>query len=129
MPTGKYRIPSQVLTSNSIVNIANSDATFGNLAPLGTFTSIVFPSAFAPIFDVYIFSDVLVTLQRQTAFSVTGPPGDVFRNVGAPLNNAPNVVLEQVGIRTANFFQRWVLTNVDAVPSTVMEVVILNRSI
>ncbi len=129
MPTGTYRIPSQVLTSNSIVNVAMSDATFGNLAPLATFTSIVFPSAFAPIFDVYIFSDVLVTLQRQTAFSVTGPPGDTFRNVGAPLNNVANVVLEQVGIRTANFFQRWILTNVDAAPSTVMEVVILNRSI
>lgn len=129
MPTGTYRIPSQVLTSNSIVNIANSDATFGNLNPLATFTSIVFPSAFAPIFDIYIFSDVLVTLQRQTAFSVTGPPGNTFRNVGAALANLPNIVLEQVGIRTANFFQRWVLTNVDAVPSTVMEVVILNRAI
>lgn len=129
MPVGTYRIPSQVLTSNTIVTVGNSDATFGNLAPLATFTSIVFPTAFSPFFDVYIFSDVLVTLQRQTAFSVTGPPGNVFRNVGAPLNNAPNVVLEQVGIRTANFFQRWVLTNIDVAPSTVMEVVIINRSI
>ena len=129
MPTGTYRIPSQVLTSSFFMTVGNSDATFGNLAPLATFQSIVFPTAFSPFFDIYIFSDVLVTLQRQTAFSVTGPPGDVFRDVGAPLVNAPNVVLEQVGIRTANFFQRWILTNVDAVPSTIMEVVILNRSL
>jgi hypothetical protein len=106
----------------------SSDATFANLAPAAQFQSITFLVAFAPIFDIYIFSDVLVTLQRQSAFSVTGPPGDTFRDVGAPIANVANVVTELVGIRVANFFARFILTNVDAVPSTVMEVVILNRS-
>lgn len=125
-----YRIPSSVLSNTSIAlpKVA-SDATFANLAPLATFTSIVFPVAFAPIFDIYIFSDVILNLQRQTAFSVTGPPGDTFRNVGAPIVNVANVVTEVTGIRVANFYARFVLTNVDAAPSTVLEVVILNRSL
>ncbi len=89
----------------------------------------MFPVAFAPIFDIYIFSDVILSLQRQAAFSVTGPPGNVFRNVGAPIVTVANVVTEVTGIRVANFFARWILTNVDAVPSTILEVVILNRSL
>ena len=125
-----YRIPSSVLTNVSqVAPKVGFDATFANLAPAATYNSIVFPVAFAPFFDLYIFSDVILNLQRRTAFSVTGPPGDTFRDVGAPLVNVPNVVTEVVGLRTANFFADWVLTNVDAVPSTVLEVVILNRSI
>ncbi len=124
-----YRIPSSVLTGNSIVPKVSSDATFANLAPAAAFTSIVFPVAFAPFFDLYVFSDVLLSIQRQTVFSVTGPPGDTFRDVGAPFANIPNVVLEAVGIRVANFFARFIVTNVDVAPSTVLEVVILNRSI
>lgn len=126
---GTYRIPSSVLTSNgmAIPKIA-SDATFANLAPAATFTSIVFPVAFGPIFDIYIFSDVILNVQRQTAFSVTGPPGDTFRDVGAPLVNVPNIVTEVTGIRVANFFARFIVTNVDVALSTTLEVVILNRS-
>lgn len=124
-----YRITSSVLTNASFaIPKAASDATFANLAPAATFTSIVFPVAFAPIFDIYIFADVILSLQRQSAFSVTGPPGDVFRDVGAPIVTVANVVTEVTGIRVANFFARWILTNVDAAPSTVLEVVILNRS-
>jgi len=125
-----YRIPSSVLTNiASTVPKVAFDATFANLIAGGIFTSIVFPVAFAPFFDLYIFSDVALSLQRQTAFSVTGPPGDTFRDVGGPVLNVPNVVTEIVGIRVANFYARWRLTNVDVAPSTVLEVVILNRSL
>jgi hypothetical protein len=125
-----YRIPSSVLTNASqAVPKVGFDATFANLLALGTFNSIVFPVAFSPLFDIYIFSDVALELQRRTAFSVTGPPGDTFRPVGAPLVNVPNVVTEVVGIRVANFFADWVLTNPGGAPSTILEVVILNRSL
>jgi len=127
---GTYRIPSSVLT-----NIATAapkvafDATFANLIVGGIFTSIVFPVAFAPFFDLYVFSDVILSVQRQTAFSVTGPPGDVFRDVSGPFLNVANVVSENTAIRVANFYARWRITNVDVAPSTVLEVVILNRSL
>lgn len=129
MPTGTYRIPSQVLTSNSVVPVAVFDATFANLAVGGTYTTIVFPSAFAPFFDVWAFADQPLTIQRQAAFSVTGPPGNTFRDTGAPLVSVANSVLEQVGIRTANLFQRFIVTNTGAAPTTILEVIILNRSI
>jgi hypothetical protein len=129
MPTGTYRIPSQVLTGNSVVCSAVFDATFANLAVGGTYTTIVFPSAFAPFFDVWIFADQPLSIQRQAAFSVTGPPGNVFRDTAAPLISVANSVLEQVAIRTANLFQRWIITNIGAAPTTILEAIILNRSI
>lgn len=125
-----YRIPSTVLTNVSqVAPKVAFDATFANLAVAGVYTSIVFPVAFAPFFDLYVFSDVLLSVQRQTAFSVTGPPGDTFRDVAGPFLNAPNVVLEATAIRVANFYARWTVTNVDVAPSTILEVVILNRSL
>lgn len=125
-----YRIPSPVLTNVSqVAPKVAFDATFANLIVGGVFTSIVFPVAFAPFFDLYIFSDVILNVQRQTVFSVTGAPGAIIRAVGAPFVNVPNVVTEVVGIRVANFFARWTITNVDVLASTVLEVVILNRSL
>lgn len=125
-----YRIPSSILTNVSqAAPKVGFDATFANLAPAGVYNSIVFPVAFAPLFDIYIFSDVALALQRRSAFSVTGPPGDTFRDVGAPLVNVPNVVTEVIGIRVANFFADWVLTNPGGVASTILEVVILSRSL
>ncbi len=125
-----YVVTSDVLQNiSSVVAKLALDATFANLAGLATYTGIVIPDGFAPLFDIYAFSDQVLSIQRQTAFSVTGPPGNTFRNAGAPFLTIPNVVFEATLIRVPNLYTRWLVTNTAGVPTTVLEFVAVNRSI
>lgn|SRR5512137_446988 len=125
-----YVLTSDVLQNISVVSPKMVfDATFANLAGGASYTGVVIADGFAPLFDIYAFADQILSIQRQTAFSVTGPPGNVFRNAGAPFVTIPNVVFEATLIRVPNLYTRWLVTNTGVIPTTVLEFVAVNRSI
>lgn len=129
-----WRIASGAIKGGStmVSPAVDTDATFAVLANGGSYTSIVFTTTFMPLFDIYVASDVELSLQLQCAYQATGS-GSTFRNVGNPFvvpamaGAIPAFAL--TNYRVPNLLAKWVLTNNSGGAAALTEMVIINRSL